>query len=305
MGSRSSKIYLLFWLGLAGLTCLAAFLVPRILDSSNQQGYREIDGQGRPVLVEPLTASVDTRFPTRPFHDDELAPDQPERQAFPTGERTPAAAEDPSGEPTGLPQRDVSPSSGNPPPADVPVTSRARVVQDSSVYESPRTTARVLGTVSPGTQVSWARTIEPGWEEIILRDGRSVYMQSTSLQLPGGSLREPEPGTDQPVGREVEGVSQLPPTVDSFLSVLRDGDVLRAGTYLAPGSPPLEEPDLGVWASLVGPQADGRVGRVEPVPGRGAEARSVLIVDQAGSTPIMTVWEYDSSTQRWLLSSWE
>jgi hypothetical protein len=301
VSSWPRKIYLLFWLSLISLTGLAAFLVPRILDSSQEQGYREIDGQGRPPLVQPLTGSVATRFPVRPFTD--ASPAGPEREAFPGQQPTPSA------QPTrvsGLPQRDVM-GSGQAPDASSPqpVTSRAKVIAQSSVYESPRTTARVLGTVEAGTQVRWLRAGEPGWEEILLRDGRTVYMQSSALNVGGNSEPVPVERPSAGAGEDSTLLALLPDTVDSFLMTLRDGDLLRAGTYLTPEAPPLEEPDLGAWTALIGPQADAQVGRIEPVSGRGAEWRSVLVLDQTNGVHVQTTWQWSASQERWLLTGWE
>jgi hypothetical protein len=189
-------------------------------------------------------------------------------------------------------------------PVAAPATSRVRVLVNAPVYESPRTTAKVLGTVAAGTQVRWLQTAQPGWEEIVLRDGRSVYMPSNTLNVGGGS--EPAPVT-QPSGEtgKDQSLSLLPATVDGFLSTLQGGDLLRAGTYLSPQAPTLEEPDLGVWGALVGPQADAKVTRMEPVPGRGSDWRSVLVMDQVSGVQVQTVWEWSPLQQRWLLAGWE
>jgi hypothetical protein len=180
------------------------------------------------------------------------------------------------------------------------------VVENASVFEAPRTTARVLGTVPPGTQVRWVKTLQPGWEEILLRDGRSVYMQSNTLGLSGGSSERPSgPGGEGEGGSEPGDMAALPAAVDGFLATLQDADLLRASTYLAPGAPPLEESDLGSWSALVGPQVEARVGRIEPLPEGGDNARSVLVVDAGGATQVQTTWRWDPRQERWLLSSWQ
>lgn len=309
MSSWPRKIYLLFWVALIGLTGLAAVVIPRLLDSAHEQGYREIDGQGRPpVTSRPLaTARLDTSFPTRPFDataEGSASPqparqeEAPSRQPFPT-EKDDRPDRAPRG--PGLPQREV----GSAPAQDgrgQGVTSRVRVVENSSVYESPRTTARVLGTVPPGTVVRWLKSAESGWEEIVLSDGRSVYMLSSTLALGGG-------GSAPPAGSRAESDSdimeRLPGTVDSFLSTLRDGDLTRASTYLSASAPLLEEPNLGAWGPMIGPESDARLDRMEPVSGRGQEWRSVLVLDQSNGARVQTVWSWDAEQQRWLLAEWD
>jgi hypothetical protein len=290
----------LFWVTLIGGTLLAAVLLPRLLDSSQQQGYREIDGQGKPslALAEPITSSVSTRFPVRPFNDGSST-QPPPREAFPGMEASPETRPTAA---AGLPQRDV-PDRPVQPPREL-VTSRVRVVVSASVYESPRTTARVLGTVAPDTQVRWVKTVAPGWEEILLRDGRSVYMQSNSLSV---GTAQPVGGGDRPGDPRGKGdtLALLPSTVDSFLETLRQGDLLRASTYLSATAPRLEEPDLGIWADLIGPQANGRMARMEPLSGRGDDWRSVLVIDSASGVQVHTVWGWDRGQDRWLLAGWE
>lgn len=298
MSSWPRKIYLLFWLALIGGTALAAFLLPRLLDSSQQQGYRELDGQGKPPMAEPLASNLSTRFPVRPFTDADSPSQEPARQAFPRMSPTPGTSVTSA---PGMPQRDVPTGPVRPPREQV--TSRARVVLNASVYERPRTTARVLGTVAPDTQVRWVKTVEPGWEEILLRDGRSVYMQSNTLHLGGAQpLPGERPGDPE---AEAEALAVLPRTVDSFLEALRRGDLLRASTYLSSTAPRLEEPDLGVWSALMGPQAEGQMARMEDVAGRGPDWRSVLVLDQANGVAVQTVWKWEASQERWLLTGWE
>lgn len=300
MSSWPRKIYLLFWVTLISLTCLAAVLLPRLLDSSREQGYRDIAGQGRPPLLsQPSSSSVSTRFPVRPWRDESGESEPPARQPFPSASET---ANDRPERPSGLPQRDVladKPAAGN--PAREAVTSRLRINQDASVYESPKTTARVLGTVAAGTQVRWLKSLEAGWEEILLNDGRSVYLQSHVLSFGGGSER-PNAGAG---ASQAEIASLLPATVESYLASLRDGDLLRASTYLAAEAPPLEEPELGVWGALVGPDSDARIDRMEPVAERGADWRSVLVLDQTNGIHILTTWQWDLRQGRWLLANWQ
>ncbi len=303
VGSWSRKIYLLFWLSLIGGTGLAVFIIPRVLDSAQEQGYREIDGQGRPPLERSSSlASAATKFPVRPILDDlgaKLPADsrRPERQAFPSSSGTPGDS------PAGLPQRDVERRPDSNQAGQETVTSRARVVRSGSVYESPRTTARVLGTVSPGTQVRWVRTVEPGWEEILLRDGRLVYMLSQTISARGERVVS---GSESGSGEGGDdSLSLLPSTVDDFLANLRDGDFLRASTYLAPTAAAIEEPDLGVWSTLVGPDSGARVGRIEPISGRGPQWRSVLLLGDAEGAQVLTTWEWNSRQERWLMANWE
>lgn len=294
----------MFWLSLIAGTGLAAFLIPRILDSSQEQGYREIDGQGRPPMARTATSgTVATKFPVRPILDEvgEAPPvtpseDRPERQAFPISSGTPS---DSVG---GLPQRNVERRPETNQGGQETVTSRAKVVRSGSVYESPKTTARVLGTVSPGTTVRWVRSVEGGWEEILLRDGRLVYMLSQTLSTGGSRVVSSDPSG--PTGGE-ESLSLLPSTVENFLSNLRDGDFLRASTYLGPTAPAIEESGLGVWGGLVGPDSGARVGRIDTVAGKGAEWRSVLLLGNSEGAEVFTTWEWDARQERWLMAGWE
>ncbi len=301
----------MFWLGLIGATVLAAVVIPRILDSSHDQGYREIDGQGRPPIASRpgSSASVaDTSFPLRPFdqagaeaapQSDPTTSQQPSRQAFPKAGQEDMPDRAPRG--PGLPQREVG-SAPAQPARDQGVTSRVRVVENGSVYETPRTTSKVLGTVPPGTMVRWLKSSEPGWEEILLSDGRSVYMLSSALALGGGTTAPQTARQDASSDTEVLG--KLPGTVDSFLATLRDGDLMRASTYLSGSAPPLEEPGLGSWGPMVGPDSDARLDRMEPVSGRSDEWRSVLVLDQSNGARVETVWNWDPAQQRWLLAEW-
>ncbi len=302
MSSWPRKIYLLFWLTLIGGTIIAALAIPRILDSSQEQGYRQIDGQGRPPMAKsPLSGGVSTKFPVRMILDaagGEPTPtsDSPERQAFPTSN----ASASPDG--IGLPQRQVSGQQDTNQGNQETVTSRVKVTRTGSVYENPRTTARVLGTVAPGTQVRWVRTVEPGWEEILLRDGRLVYMLSQSLATSGSRVVDSTSGAPEVAE---DSLSLLPSTVDGFLETLREGDLLRASTYLGPTAQAIEEPDLGAWSTLMGPESGARVGRIEPVSGRGTEWRSVLVLGDAEGAQVTTIWEWDARQERWLMASWE
>lgn len=287
------------------LTGLAAFLVPKILDQSQEQGYREIEGQGKPPITRSLSSEVSTRFPVRPFREgqasDETEPKRPERQAFP-------GAADPSPQPStsdpdseGLPQREVLVSrEADESVSGEVVTTRAWVARDSSVFLEAKTTASVLGSVGSGTQVRWVRQVEPGWEEILLKDGRRVYMLTSSLRFKS----EDSPTSAQ---EEDSDVSLLPGTVDDLLATLRDGDLLRAETYLAPNAPGFEGPASGPWTEFIGADARGRVGRIESVDSGRGSARSVLITDdkENGSrTDLQTVWRWDGRQGRWLLSEW-
>ncbi len=287
------------------LTGLAAFLVPMFLDQSQEQGYREIEGQGKPPITRTLGGDVATRFPVRPFLEEsqttEVKTDTPERQAFPNAtDPSPKAPQD-RAEPNGLPQREVVVSKvpGESPAGDV-VTTRAWVARDSSVFLEPKTTASVLGSVATGTQVRWVQQVEQGWEEILLKDGRRVYMATSSLRFKSeDSATNPQ--------EEASDVSVLPGTVDNLLATLRDGDLLRAETYLTTDAPGFEGQSSGAWSEFIGAEARGRVGRIEPVDGEAGESRAVLITDENDNgtrVDLQTVWRWDSRQARWLLSRW-
>ncbi len=298
MSSWPRQIYIAFWMSLIFFTVVTAIWLPGYLDDSSGSGYQLTD-KSRPDLDQSLVQAVSTHFPVRAF-DSQAAPPstEPVRQAIPGSEPTAAP---------GLPERVVpgvsrQPQPGNPQTeGDAPrVTKRAWVTRRSSVYQAPETTAQLVGTVEPGTRVRWAATVGEGWEEVLMRDGRSVYLQAGALSF---NSPESEAAKFQPA-REVEevDVNALPEAVNAFVASLGRGDVLRASTYLAPTAPTLDEASLGALAPLVS-AADPRLDRIETGPGR-ADRVAVIGDRNDPNLRVFTTWQWSARQGRWLLLNW-
>lgn len=294
LGSRSNKIYLLLWGILISITVLGVVIIPRVLDGSKEGGYHELEGQNISNLADPSV----TRFPVRPILDDDPGEETPQRQAFPELSSPDAghSAVERLDSSVGLPQRSRAGAREESMPT--PVTSRVKVIRDASVYAKTLTTAEVIGTVKVGLWVRWIRTIDSQWEEIMLSDGRLVYLPEGTLALPGssddsrsGSLLEPD-------------FSELPNAASDFMAQLRRTDIVRAGTYLSASAPSLTGSNLDAWKELLGPDARPMVGRLEPPPDGSASVRVVKITDASKGIALETVWEWDSRAGRWLLASW-
>lgn len=277
-------------------TVVTAIWLPGYLDDSSGSGYQLTD-KSRPNLDESLVKAVSTHFPVRPFSD-EAAPQsqEPVRQVVPGTESTP-----------GLPTRVVPGVSREP---ETPgrtgqeepsrVTRRAWVTRRASVYIAPETTAQLVGTVEPGTRVRWASTVGQGWDEVLMRDGRSVYLQSGNLSFdsPETEASKFEPRRDV---EEVD-VNALPDAVNAFLESLGRGDVLRASTHLAPTAPTLDESTLGAFAPLVA-GGSPRLDRIETGPGQ-ADRVAVIGDRNDPNLRIFTTWQWSARQGRWLLLNW-
>lgn len=278
---------------------MIALWLPGYLDESSDGGYQLTD-KSRPNLEASLVEAVSTHFPVRAFDGSSGArTTQPTRQAAPGTEPVQTSP--------GLPQRVVpgvsrvpsqSPSSPNSATTSK-VTKRAWVTQQASVYSAPMTTANTIGTVEAGTRVRWAAQVGQGWEEIVMRDGRSVYMQAGTL-----SFTSPEAQAakfNPPRHREEVDLAALPGAVNAFLANLSTGNILRASTHLAPTAPALEDDSLGALAPLVG--GNPRLDRIESGPGR---ADRVVVIGDRGepNLRVSTTWQWSSRQARWLLLGW-
>lgn len=295
MSSWRRQINLLFWLGLAAGTVVLAVWLPGYLDSSKENSYRELPESGKPAMEVAARSRASTRFPTRAFSASAS-------QAQPAQQTSPSTNDpDSSG---GLPQRTVPGVEGNSRDVGERMTTRAWVKQTSNVHSSPQTTSTVLGRIDAGTQVRWLANSGEGWEEILLKDGRSAFLQSSAMSftsVSGGGLSGMGRSTELS-GASVD-IATLATTVESFLQTLSQSDLLRAETYLSPSAPELNEAALGALIPLLGGR--GRLLRMEPFSGHEDGMRSVLLVNGDDlSSQIQTVWEWDRGQGRWLLLRW-
>lgn len=297
VNSWPRQIYLSFWISLAFFTIATAIWLPGYLDDESPGSGYKLTDKSRPSLDESLVSSASTHFPVRPFLDEGPSSGGPVRESVPGTK--------PSGAPGGLPQRvvpgvnrdPVRPTQSN---DRANVTKRAWVLQQATVFAAPRTTAQAIGTVERGTRVRWARQAAQGWEELIMRDGRSVYMQTGYLSFTSPQAQAAKfTRTDR--SDEVD-VGALPPAVDSFLANLGRGDVLRASTHLSPAAPTLEDNSLGALTPFLGASSP-RVDRIET--GRGRADRLVTVGDRNDpSIRVVTTWQWSSRQGRWLLLDW-
>ena len=270
--------------------------LPGYLDQDDDPGYK-LTEKTRPGLEESVIKMASTRFPVRPFEGSSAAPvnSGPVRQAIPGSEPQPVSTTSP--ERPDLPVRE--PDAGQQQPARV--TKRAWVVQRASVFQAPQTTSAVVGTVEVGTRVRWVASAGGGWEELVMRDGRSVYMQSSAISFISPTQQS---GKFQPNRNSQEvDVSALPVAVERFLGSLSSGDVLRASTHLSPTAPALQDDSLGALTRLVNSQTQPRLDRIEP--GRSPADRVVIVIDTADpSIRVRTTWQWSTRQARWLLMEW-
>ncbi|MFA5509152.1 MAG: SH3 domain-containing protein [Vulcanimicrobiota bacterium] len=299
MGSWSKKIYLSFWITLVFVTVVGALWLPQILDQGKESSIKELEAAPQLDFSDEAMGQVVTRFPTRPFLDSSTnRPTQPPPpQDAPA---VPSASTTASG-PGGLPTRHVPGVSGGEAIGDR-VTTRAYLRGNSSVFSQPQTTAKILGRVGTQTKVRWLASAGEGWEEILLKDGRSAYVQSPDLSFsadaPGNAVVSQTAG-DGP------DVNALPATVESFLELLSRQDLLRAETLLSPQAPRLAPEALGPLSPYVGAPPEGRVHRIEQIGGgQGGHRRVRVVYGPDLLHEASTLWEWDRSQGRWMLVSW-
>ena len=298
MASWSKKIYLSFWLTLVFITAVGALWLPGLLDQGKENSIKELEAAPQLDFSDDALGEVVTRFPTRPFLDRPEPLQQPP-QNLPT-DATPSTDLGPGG----LPTRHV-PGVSEGEALGERVTTRAYLRGSASVFTQPQTTAKILGRVSTQTKVRWLASAGEGWEEILLKDGSSAYVQSADLSFSADSNREATGFANQ---NRTDGpdVAALPATVESFLSVLSRGDLLRAETLLSPLAPRLDQQTLGNLAPYVGAPPDGRVNRIEEIGGgRGGHRRVRLVYGADMLHEVNTLWEWDRSQGRWMLVSWD
>ena len=274
------------------ITAASIIFLPKLLDSGTEGSIKPLDAAPQIDFSDESIGQVVTRFPTRPFLE----------KATDTGSQIPQ--HDPVSTtglgPGGLPTRTVA--GVNEQSVGDRVTTRAYLRANSSVFTEPQTTAKILGRVGTQTKVRWLEKAAEGWEEILLKDGRSAYVQSTDLSFSADSDSE-QPNFPRQGQSDGPDVGTLPATVETFLSHLSRDDVARAETYLSPLAPRLD--DLGPLAPYVGAPNEGRVNRIEQIGGgRGGHRRVRLVYGPDMLHEVNTLWEWDRSQGRWMLVSW-
>lgn len=295
MNSWSKKIYLSLLLSLVFVTAIAVKWLPDYLDESEGSGIKALEAAPKVAFSGEHVGRTVTRFPTRPFLEDteKAAPRQ-----------NPPAEESPL--PGGLPGR-VVPGVHSAEPIGERVTTRAYLRANSSVYAKAQTTATALGRVGSQTKVRWLASAGEGWEEILLKDGRSAFVQSQDLSFQAddpSTVRESSPGRQSRASDQPDA-STLPGTVEIFLQTLSSSDLLRAETYLAPSAPGLNQDSLSGLTPYVGAPPYGRVLRLELVAGEATARKARLVYGESMEHEVSTFWEWDRAQQRWMLVRWD
>lgn len=302
MVSWSKKIYLSFWITLLVLTGVAIWGIPQLLDQSGEASIKSLDGAPSAPSGQEIVGHRSTRFPTRPFLSSSGAGSLPQRDPDPEPVSERASDSESASEtapPVGLPSRAV-PGVEEQRGLDERVTTRAYLAADSSVYSRPQTTATVLGRVGSETRVRWYASASQGWEEILLKDGRSAYVQSRDLSFSSNESSSSTRGSQSEAD-----LNLLPGTVESFLYSLSQTDLLRAETHLSISTEGLSPDTLGPLSPYVGTADLGRIIRVNAHPDDPSQTREVLL--GYGSDlehEVTTVWGWSQQQRRWMLTGW-
>ena len=292
MDTFSRKIVLSLALTLAFCTAIGAIWLPRFLDQSKGNSIKELEAAPKINFTEEELAKAVTRFPTRAF-DLQAKHSGPPTTDVEAGVE-PIPSETGLG---GLPTRTV-PGVNERAPMGERVTTRAYLRPNASVFSRPNMTAQVLGTVAAETKVRWLAKAGEGWEEILLKSGDSAYVQSKNLSFSADSWSTHQSGFDRRPSNSTGGpdLAVLPATVENFLGNLSSSDLLRAETFLSPAAARLEDANLGSLAPYVGAPPNGRVLRIELIPGERDTLRRVLLVyGQDMEFQATTTWEWEGS----------
>lgn len=304
MDSFTRKITLSLFLSLVFFTLVASVWLPKYLEQSEGNAIKGLEPAPKVDVGDGTLAGVVTRFPTRPFQS---RPKLPSRIAedVSTDSTTDGDPQGSSGL-GGLPTRSV-PGVNDSEPVGDRVTTRAYLRSNSSVFARPQTTAAVLGRVGTLTKVRWLAKAGENWEEILLKDGRSAYVQSDNMSFSSDTWSTHKTGFDsQQKNSRDPDLATLPGTVETFLGHLSSGDLLRAETYLSPLATRLDNATLSSLAPYVGAPALGRVLRIELVSGdRGTYRRVRIVYGDEMAHEVRTLWEWDMSQQRWMLVRWD
>jgi hypothetical protein len=299
--SFSRKIVLSLFLSLAFLTAVAVIWLPRLLEQPDGNSIKGLEAAPKAPFSDDELSRVVTRFPTRPFAR-QAKPESTSTEPINDNEPT----DNPSGQETGgLPSRIVS-GVENTEALGERVTTRAYLRSNSTVFARPQMTAEVLGSVGTETKVRWLAKIGDGWEEILLKDGRSAYVQSKNMSFSADSWSTHQTGFENRGASVSPDTALLPSTVETFLTHLSAGDALRAETFLSPLAPRLDSETLGTLQPYLGAPPLGRVLRIEVISGDRASHRRVRVVyGPEMSHEAATLWEWDVTQQRWMLVRWE
>lgn len=276
---------------------MAVIWLPKYLEQSEGNPIKELEGAPSVAFSEEGSGQVVTRFPTRSFGS-QSKPNNPNPETETGSEAATSTG------PGGLPTRFV-PGVDNAQSVGDRVTTRAYLRADSSVFSRPSMTAEVLGKVDGQTKVRWLAKAGDGWEEILLKNGQSAYVQSGSMSFSADTWSTHQKGFQNSSSDNGPDAAKLPGTVESFLAHLSAADLLRAETFLSPVAPRLEQGSLGELQSYVGAPPLGRVLRIELISGDRASYRRVRIVYGPDMLhEASTVWEWDQGQQRWMLVRW-
>lgn len=286
------------------VTLIASVWLPKYLEQSEGSSLKGLEPAPSLDVEENPMAGVVTRFPTRAFRTQPALPSrivEDDTDISEVGESETEAATT-----GGLPSRAV-PGVNEAQPVGDRVTTRAYLRGGSSVFAQPQTTAAVLGRVGTLTKVRWLAKAGEGWEEILLKDGRSAYVQSDDLSFSSDTWSTRKTGFDSQRTSGLEpDLATLPGTVETFLEQLSRGDLLRAETYLSPLATRLDNDTLSALAPYLGSPAEGRVLRIELVSGSRETYRRVRIVyGSEMAHEVSTLWEWDPAQQRWMLVKWD
>lgn len=286
------------------LTLIASVWLPKYLEQSEGNSLKGLEPAPSLDVEDAQMAGVVTRFPTRAFRSQPALPSrivEDDPDAAGVGE---TVTEDSAT--GGLPSRAV-PGVNEGQTVGDRVTTRAYLRGNSSVFAQPQTTAAVLGRVGTLTKVRWLAKAGEGWEEILLKDGRSAYVQSDDLSFSSDTWSTRKTGFDSQRTSGLEpDLATLPGTVETFLEQLSRGDLLRAETYLSPLATRLDDSSLSALTPYFGSSAEGRVLRIELVSGSRETYRRVRIVyGTEMAHEVSTLWEWDPAQQRWMLVKWD
>lgn len=301
MDSISRKIFLSLALTIVFLTALAVVWLPNFLEQSDNP-IKELEAAPKIPFSEEEVGKVVTRFPTR-----SLASSSPNSTA-PTTPSGQTSQRELPGQSSGggLPSREV-PGAQEIEPIGDRVTTRAYLRENASVFSLPNMTAEVLGTVGSPTKVRWLGKVGDGWEEILLKNGSSGYVQSRDLSFSADAESTGQTAyQSQSEGKDGPDLGGLPGTVESFLANLSANDLARAETYLSPVASRLDPETLSRLSPYAGSPALGRVLRIELVSGdRDSYRRVQLVYGDNMEHQASTVWEWDHSQKRWMLVRWD
>lgn len=307
MDSFSRKIFLSLGLTIVFLTTIGVVWLPKYLEQRDGTPIKELDAVPTLSQSEESGNSAVTRFPTRA-----ISKPSSTTQSGQGSQAQDSTAREMPGQTGagGLPTREVpgvaESEAGDDSMGDR-VTTRAYLRANASVFSQPNMTAQVLGTVGAQTKVRWLSKSSEGWEEILLKNGGSGYVQSKDLSFSADSWNSHQSAFEAQAERGTgPDLSALPSTVETFLTNLAAGDLPRAETFLSPVARRLDSTTLSGLGPYAGAPPLGRVLRIELISGdRDTYRQVVLVYGDNMEHQTNTVWEWDVSQQRWMLMRWD